>query len=127
MTTTKLIAMIPVAAGMLCLAGHAMAQTRTTRDTTTAYGARLDAKGAPADLNPNRYNNRINNRLDTRLSLRLERYRPDSVGDPTAAFAKPVTDNSRLGTSTTLPHGPHAEPTRPSEMATRPQNPDSQD
>ncbi|WP_298808771.1 hypothetical protein [uncultured Sphingomonas sp.] len=55
------------------------AQTRSVRDTATAYGARLNAKGEPANLNPNRINNRVNSRLDTRLSLRIERYRPDST------------------------------------------------
>jgi|GEM_PF-4653698 len=80
----------------------ASAQTRTARDTATAYGARLDARGEPANLNPNRINNRVNSRLETRLSLRIERYRPDSTNDPAAAFAVQPTDNARVGTETTL-------------------------
>ncbi|MBD8640157.1 hypothetical protein IFT71_11800 [Sphingomonas sp. CFBP 13733] len=110
------------------------AQTRTARDTATAYGARLNARGEPANLNPNRINNRVNSRLDTRLSLRVERYRPDSTSDPAAAFAVQATDNARIGTDTTLSPlststsssmlqtfgassqssiGPHANATRP--------------
>lgn len=78
------------------------AQTRTARDTTTAYGAKLNAKGEPTDLNPKRINNRVNNRLETRLSLRVERYRTDSTNNPAAAFAVKSTDNARVGTKTTL-------------------------
>lgn len=80
----------------------ANAQTRTARDTATAYGARLNAKGEPANLNPNRINSRVNSRLETRLSLRVERYRPNSTNDPATAFAVRPTDNVRLGTDTTL-------------------------
>ncbi len=80
----------------------AHAQTRSARDTATAYGARLDAKGAPATLNPNRINSRIASRIDTRLSLRIERYRPGSVEDPAAAFVTQPSDNSRVGTDATL-------------------------
>ena len=87
---------------MLSLGTAAGAQTRSARDTATAYGARLNAKGEPAGLNPNRINNRLNSRLDTRLSLRVERYRPDNTNDPTAAFAVRPTDNARIGTDTTL-------------------------
>lgn len=74
------------------------AQTRSVRDTATAYGARLNAKGEPANLNPNR----INNRLDRRLSLRVERYRPQNTNDPATAFDVQPTDNARVGTATTL-------------------------
>lgn len=97
----RIVALAAIAATM-SLGVPAAAQTRSARDTATAYGARLDAKGEPADLNPNRLNNRINNRLDTRLSLRVERYRPDSTEDPAAAFAARPTDNTRIGTETTL-------------------------
>lgn len=89
-------------AAMLSPGMPASAQTRSARDTATAYGARLNAKGEPADLNPNRINNRVNSRLETRLSLRIERYRPDSTSDPAAAFAVRPTDNARIGTQTTL-------------------------
>ena len=104
MTNSQRIVAIATGAGVLCLATGAVAQTRTARDTATAYGARLDAKGEPAGLNQNRNNNRINSRLETRLRLRIERYQPDSVADPTAAFATQVTDNARIGTASTLPH-----------------------
>ncbi len=90
------------AAGALLVATAAGAQTRTVRETATAYGARLNAKGEPAGLNPSRINNRVNSRLETRLSLRVERYRPDSATDPAAAFAVRPTDNARVGTETTL-------------------------
>ena len=91
-----------VAFAAFSLIAEANAQTRTARDTATAYGARLDAKGEPADLRPNRINNRINSRLETRLNLRVERYRPDNTNDPAAAFAVQTTDNARVGTETTL-------------------------
>ena len=84
------------------LATSASAQTRSARDTATAYGARLNAKGEPANLNPNRINNRVNSRLETRLSLRVERYRPDSTNDPAAAFAARPANIGRRGTETTL-------------------------
>lgn len=87
---------------MLFLGAGAVAQTRTARDTATAYGARLNARGNLANLNPNRINNRVNSRLETRLSLRVERYHPDNAADPAAAFAVRTTDNARIGTETTL-------------------------
>jgi len=94
---------VPAAVAAILLPGiSAGAQTRSVRDTVTAYGARLDARGEPANLNPNRVNNRINSRLDTRLSLRIERYRPDINNDPATAFAVRPTDNARIGTDTTL-------------------------
>ena len=95
-----MFAAFAIAASWLSVAADA--QTRTARDTATAYGARLNARGEPANLNPNRINNRVNSRLDTRLSLRVERYRPDSTSDPAAAFAVQATDNARIGTDTTL-------------------------
>ncbi len=87
---------------MSLLGTAAGAQTRSARDTATAYGARLNAKAESADHNPNRINNRLNSRLDTRLSLRIERYRPNSTNDPAAAFAVRPTDNTRISTDTTL-------------------------
>ena len=104
MKNSPRIVAIAKGAGVLFNATGAVAQTRTARDTATAYGARLDAKGEPAGLNQNRNNNRINSRLETRLRLRIERYQPDSMADPTAAFATQVTDNARIGTASTLPH-----------------------
>lgn len=98
----KHLVVAALAIASLSFCATAAAQTRTVRDTATAYGARLNAKGEPANLNPARINNRINSRLDTRLSLRIERYRPDSVADPTAAFAVKATDNARVGTQATL-------------------------
>lgn len=70
-----------------------LAQTRSVRDTATAYGARLNAKGLPASINPARINNRISSRLDNRLSLRIERYRPEASANPTAAFQATTTDD----------------------------------
>ncbi len=96
------IAALVAVAGTLSPGIPASAQTRSARDTATAYGARLNAKGEPANLNPSRINDRVNSRLDTRLSLRVERYRPDNTNDPTAAFAVHPADNARIGTDTTL-------------------------
>lgn len=87
---------------MATLPSGVVAQRRSARDTATTYGARLDAKGAPADLNPNRINNRINNRLETRIAFRIDRYRSGSVTDSTAALTVQPTDNARLGTATTV-------------------------
>lgn len=70
-----------------------LTQTRSVRDTATAYGARLDAKGLPANTNPARINNRIPSRLDNRLSLRIERYRPEASANPTAAFQAATTED----------------------------------
>lgn len=87
-----------------------LAQTRAARDTATAYGARLTARGMPANQNQNRVTNRINNRIDNRLSLRIERYRPDSTNNPTAAFqAVPQDDKSRT-TPVIAPQTPGADP-----------------
>lgn len=98
----RYVVAVAAVTGMLSLGTAGGAQTRSARDTATTYGARLNAKGEPANLNPNRINNRVNSRLDTRLSLRVERYRPDSTNDPAAAFAVRPTDNARIGTDTTL-------------------------
>lgn len=118
----RIVFLSTVACAILPLGTPADAQTRSTRDTATTYGARLDAKGEPANLNPNRINNRINNRLDARLDLRVERYRPQSSNDPAAAFAVRPTDNARIGTATTLsplslsPAGPRAFGTPSSQI-----------
>ena len=78
------------------LGSAANAQSRTMRDIATAYGARLNAKGEPANLNPSRINNRVNSRLDWRLSVRVERYRPNSFSDPAAAFAVQPMNNAQV-------------------------------
>lgn len=98
---TRRIRMTGLMAAVIGLAWPAIvaAQTRSARDAVTAYGARLNARGQPADLNQSRVNNRVNSRVDTRLSLRVERYRADA--DPITAFTTPVTDNSRVGTTMT--------------------------
>jgi hypothetical protein len=88
-------ALISAAVASLIFASAGVAQTGSVRDTATAYGARLNAKGQPAALNQNRVNNRINSRIDSRLSLRIERYRPDSANNPTAALAAATDDKSR--------------------------------
>jgi hypothetical protein len=89
-------------AAIVLFSGTANAQTQSVRDTATAYGARLNAKGEPANLNPNRINNRVAGRLDTRLGLRIERYRPDSAVDPTAAFVIRATDPAKISPKGTL-------------------------
>jgi hypothetical protein len=99
------------ATGILLLDTAVGAQTHTVRDTATAYGARLNAKGEPAGLNPNRINSRANNRVETRLSLRIERYRPDSITYPATTYSVQPTDNARIGTETTL--SPLSSPTSP--------------
>lgn len=86
---------VAIAVVACVVAGTTTAQTRSVRDTATAYGARLNARGLPATLNPSRVNSRIDRRIDSRLALRIERYRPDSTGNPTAAFAAPQDDKSR--------------------------------
>lgn len=97
----------PIAIAILAAmsgASLASAQTRGARDNNTAYGARIDAKGEPATLNPKRINSRVKSRLQSRLSLRVERYRPDNAQNPIAAFATGQTnDNARGGTTPTHP------------------------
>ena len=73
----------------------AMAQTRTVRDTATAYGARLNAKGEPADQNPLRVNSRLDTRINGRLDLRIARYRVGNAANPTAAYDVVQDDKSR--------------------------------
>ena len=77
------------------VATPAASQTRSVRDTATTYGARLDAKGRPANTNTNRIDSRIDSRINNRLALRIERYRPDSTDNPTAAFQATQDDKSR--------------------------------
>lgn len=93
----------------MIIAVPATAQTRSVRDTATAYGARLTAKGAPAALNQYRVNNRVNNRIESRLSLRIERYRPDATANPTAAFQATQDDKSR-STPVLAPQVPGDDP-----------------
>ncbi len=76
--------------------GSSIAQTRSVRDTTTAYGARLNAKGQPANLNRARINNRVASRIDSRIDLRIERYRPEAAADPGAAFGTTMNDKTRI-------------------------------
>ena len=71
------------------------AQNQSAKNTATTYGARLNSKGLPADLNKGRVKNRIENRINNRLGLRIERYRPDNANNPTAAFRATLNDNSR--------------------------------
>jgi hypothetical protein len=85
------------------VASAGVAQTRSLRDTATAYGARLNARGQPANLNQNRLNNRISSRVDSRLELRIERYRPDNTNNPTAAFEVAKDDKSRAAPVTAPP------------------------
>lgn len=87
--------LIAMAALTLTISTAVQAQTRSVREAATTYGARLTAKGQPANLNVNRINNRVISRVDSRLSLRIERYRPDTASNPTAAYQKPLDDQSR--------------------------------
>lgn len=75
--------------------GAASAQTRSTRDTATAYGARLTPDTTPAAANRHRVNNRLNNRINNRLSLRIERYTPTALADPDAAYTVSRDDGTR--------------------------------
>lgn len=79
----------------LTISTAGQAQVGSVREAATTYGARLTAKGQPANLNENRINNRVISRIDSRLSLRIERYRPESSSNPTAAYQKPLNDQSR--------------------------------
>lgn len=72
------------------------AQTRSTRDTATAYGARLTADAATVPVNRHRVNNRLNNRLNNRISLRIERYAPTVAANPGAAFTTSRDDGTHV-------------------------------
>lgn len=92
MTDTAPFAALALAAALLTITPDPIeAQVRSTQDAATAYGARLAAPDATATVNQNRVNSRINNRL----SLRIERYRPDSVANPTAVFRSTQDDGTR--------------------------------
>ncbi|MCM3681444.1 MULTISPECIES: hypothetical protein [Sphingomonas] len=78
----------------LIAVGSADAQTRSTRDTAMAYGARLTADAATVPVNRHRVNNRLSNRLDNRISLRIERYAPTVAADPGAAFTMSRDDGT---------------------------------
>ena len=80
---------------VVVVSGSGVAQTRSVRDTATAYGARLNAKGQPANINPARINSRVASRIDNRLNLRIERYRPEATADPGAAFRTTMNDKTR--------------------------------
>lgn len=69
-----------------------LAQTTSTRDTATVYGARLTAKALPAGLDRRRTSNRVINWIDNRLSLRIDRYSPSNTNNSTAAFQTQQTD-----------------------------------
>lgn len=71
---------------LVTFATAAISQTRSVRDTATAYGARLTAKGLPAEGNANRVNSRARSRIDNRLSLRIERYRFNVAPDSKTVF-----------------------------------------
>lgn len=94
--SARFCAALALVAMMLVPSTTGVAQTRSVRDTTTAYGARLDAKGRPANTSSSRVNGRIDSRINNRLSLRIERYRPDSTDDPTAAYETMQHDKSRI-------------------------------
>ena len=95
------------------LTTNAAAQTRSARDTVTAYGARLTAQGQPANRNGRRVNSRIPSRLDNRLSLRIERYRVDATADPTAAYRTGNDDRSRNAPVVALPPPPNIDAEQP--------------
>lgn len=80
---------------LIGVASPGVAQTRTVRETATAYGARLTARNEPADANALRINNRVRSRIENRISLRIERYKPGNEADPTAAFSRTPTDGTR--------------------------------
>lgn len=89
-----MLVLLAIVVGIVA-ASPGIAQTSGVRDTATAYGARLTAKGLPAAYNRPRINNRIVNRIDTRLGLRIERYRVDSSSDPTATLRGQPDDGTR--------------------------------
>ena len=91
----KVLAMMAIFGMGTSTVADAVAQTRSIRNAATAYGARLDARGRPANINPNRINNRIDSRIENRLALRIERYRVDSTDNPTALFSTKQDDKSR--------------------------------
>lgn len=99
-TAMKLVTMTVIAS---FIASSGSAQTTSTRNTATTYGARLTAKGLPAGMDQRRTSNRINNRIDNRLSLRIERYRPGNTDNPTAAFETQQNDQSRTAPIPVIP------------------------
>lgn len=97
----------------LLTATSAHAQTTTSvKSTREAYGARLDAKAQPNDVNTARVNNRVDSRIDNRLSLRLERYRVGQTADPTAGYRAPTDDGTRTAPIMPTTQPPDDDPQR---------------
>lgn len=94
---TVIFLLVSTAVLLVIIPDDCEAQARSTRDVTTAYGARLTTPDVTATVNQNRVNNRISNRL----SLRVERYRIDSISNPTATFRSRQDDGVRIPTITT--------------------------
>lgn len=95
---SRIILFVGAGIGTCCIASNteqASAQSRTTRETATAYGARLNAKGEIQNLNPARINSRVSSRVSSRIQLRLERFIPGSSSDPASAYRVTVDDGSR--------------------------------
>lgn len=102
---TLIVSSLFAAALLAITPNDCKAQARSTRDTGTAYGARLTATDTTATVNQNRVNNRINNRL----SLRIERYRLDSITNPTAVFRSSQDDGTRSSIIAAPPTTDHTD------------------
>ena len=96
MTVNQVARVALIMLGLISSLGSAAAQTRSTRDTTTAYGSRMTANNEPAVVNRHRVNNRINNRLGGSIRLRIERYSPTTAANPAAAFTVSRDDAMRV-------------------------------
>lgn len=86
---------VAIAFVLLAVAGPADAQVPGVRDAATSYGARLNARGTPQNLNQARINNRVDSRIDNRLSLRVERFRPANDSNLATALRAAQSDGSR--------------------------------
>lgn len=63
------------------------AQTRSTKETARAYGARLTADSVAGASNSLRVNNRVSSRIENRINLRIQRYNATRAADPGATFS----------------------------------------
>lgn len=71
------------------------AQTRSTKETARAYGARITADSVAGTSNPLRVNNRVSGRIENRINLRIQRYNATRGADPGATFSVSRDDGTQ--------------------------------
>lgn len=78
------------------------AQTRSTKETAKAYGARLTADSVAGASNPLRVSNRVSSRIENRINLRIQRYNATRAADPGATFSVSRDDGTQRNLNRSL-------------------------